>query len=212
MHTLIGKLPIFSNPSRKFNLLNDRTETGGGVNVFIYIPDTFRLRFDKPDTLGTVLGFRNPGASTSITKFGTSISNSDQYAFETATNALGQPIIIKNNALQMSGDNYIIMVADPIKTFYTLGKVRNAFAKIILCDSPGRILYNTFVNMFHTFDTPLHELHDLTISFYSPDGTIFDFNGIDHSFTLEIVSLLDIPSNTGLSANTGKNYNQIVSS
>ena len=196
----------------KFNLLADRTETGGGVNVFIYIPDTFRMLFDKPDTLGKMLGFRDPGAPTSITNFGNVISNKDLYAFEIPVNALGQPIKIKNNALQLSGDNYIIMVADPIKTYYTLGKVRDAFAKIILCGPPGDILYNTFVNMFHTFDTPLHELHELTISFYSPDGTIFDFNGIDHSFTLEVVEIIDIPSGTGISANTGKNYNQEISS
>lgn len=196
----------------KFNLLADRTETGGGVNVFIYIPDTFRMLFDKPDTLGGMLGFRNPGAPTSITNFGTTISNKDLYAFEIPVNALGQPIRIKNNSLQLSGDNYIIMVADPIRTYYTLGKIRNAFAKIILCGPPGDVLYNTFVNMFHTFDTPLHELHELTISFYSPDGTIFDFNGIEHSFTLEIVTVTDIPDGTGISANTGKNYNQTVTS
>lgn len=194
----------------KFNLLSDRTETGGGVNVFIYIPDTFRMLFNQQDTLGTVLGFRNPGAPTSITNFGTTVSNSDQYAFEVAVNSLGQPITITNNALQLSGDNYIVMVADPIQTFYTLGKVRNAFAKIILCGSPGDILYNTFVSMFHIFDNPLHELHNLTITFYAPDGTLFDFSGVDHSFTLEVVTILDIPQGTGISANTGKNYSQTV--
>ena len=194
----------------KFNLLSDRTETGGGVNVFIYIPDLFRMKFDQSDTLGKVLGFRNPGDPSSITEYKSVISNKDLYAFETSQNALGQPIIIKNNALQFSGDNYIIMVAEPIKTFYTLGKVKNAFAKIILCDSPGKILYNTFVTMFHTFDDPLHELFELTISFYSPDGTLFDFNGIEHSYTLEIVTISDIPDGTGISANTGKNYNQEI--
>lgn len=194
----------------KFNLLSDRTETGGGVNVFIYIPDTFRMLFNQPDTLGAVLGFRNPGSPSSITNFSTVISNTDKYAFETSTNALGQPINITNNALQMSGVNYIIMVADPIKTYTTLGKIKNAFAKIILCDSPGRILYNTYVNMFHTFDSPLNELKDLTVSFYNPDGTLFDFNGIDHSYTLEVVTVSDIPEGTGISANTGKNYNQQV--
>jgi hypothetical protein len=195
-----------------FNLLDDRTDTGGGVNVNIFIPDTFRMLFNFPDTLGTVLGFRNPGAATSITNWETTVSNKDQYAFETATNALGQPITIKNNALQMSGFNYIIMVADPIQTYFSIGPIRNAFAKIILCDSPGRVLYNTFVSMYHTFDTPLAELHNLTISFYNPDGTLFDFNGIDHSMTAEIVYVRDIPDQSGLSANTGKNYSTPVTS
>ena len=194
----------------RFNLLDDRTETGGGSNVFIYIPDTFRLRFDQPDTLGKVLGFRNPGDLSSVYDYASIISNNDPYAFETEENALGQPIIIKNNALQFSGDNYIIMVAEPIKTFYTMGKVKDAFAKIILCDSPGQILYNTFVPIYHVFDDPLNELYELTVSFYSPDGILFDFNGVEHSYTLEVVIVNDIPDGTGISASTGKNYNQEI--
>jgi hypothetical protein len=194
----------------KFNLLDDRTETGGGVNVFIYIPDIFRMRFDYPDTLGKVLGFRNPGSPTSITNYKSIISNKDPYTFETGVNALGQTINITNNALQLSGNNYIIMVADPIKTYYSIGKIKNAFAKIILCDSPGKFLYNTFVNMFQIFDDPLHELVSLNIQFYNPDGSLYDFNGIDHSYTLEIVTITDIPEGTGINANTGKNYNQEI--
>lgn len=195
----------------KFNALSTTDNTGGGSNVFIYIPDTFRLRFDQPNTMGTVLGFRNPGNPASITPFSNLISNSDPYQFEIAQNSTGQPIKITNNSLQLSGDNYIIMVAKPFTTYSTLGKVKNAFAKIILCDSPGKVLYNTFVPITYYYNDPLHEIHDLCIQFYSYDGYLFDFSGVDHSFTIEIVSVDDIPEGTGISANSGKNYNQKVS-
>ena len=102
------------------------------------------------------------------------------------------------------------MVAKPIKTYRTIGKIKDAFAKIILCDVPGKVLYNTFVQMNYVFEDPLHELHDLDIAFYTPDGSLFNFNGVDHSYTLEIVTVTDIPEGTGISANTGKNYNQEV--
>lgn len=194
----------------KFNLLDDRTETGGGVNVFVYIPDFFRMRFDQEDTMGAVLGFRNPGDPTSITPFTNVVSNNNKYAFEPDTNSNGQTIAIRNNSLQLSGDNYIIMVINPLKTFYSLGKIKDAFAKIILCDSPGRILYNTFVPMVHIYEDPLHELYELDVSFYSPDGSLFNFNGVDHSYTLEIVTVNDIPEGTGINASTGKNYNQEI--
>lgn len=193
-----------------FNLLNDRTITGGGSNVKIYIPDTFRMLFDKTDTLGVPLGFRKVGQITSITDYRSIITNAQPYANEPAENSLGQPITIKNNALQLSGDPYIIMVAEPLETYYSLGPIKDAFAKIQLCDVPGTILYNSFVTMNKYYDDPLTELYQLQVAFYSPDGYLFDFNGAEHSFTIEIVTIADIPDGTGINASTGKNYNQKV--
>lgn len=192
-----------------FNLLPVREDTGGGVNVGIFIPDLFRLRFDQPDTMGRVLGFRDPGDPSSITPFARTISNKDPYEFEQSTNAFGETIVIENNALKMAGENYIVMVAEPLETFNSISNVKNAFAKILLCDLPGRILFNTFVPTVHHFKDPLHELSELEIKFLSPDGSLFDFNGCDHSFTLELVTVNDIPEGSGINANTGKNYNII---
>lgn len=193
-----------------FNLLNNRTNTGGGVNVKLYVPDTFRMFFNQSDTLGVPLGFRNVGETTSITDYRSIITNTQPYANEPSENSLGQPITIKNNALQLSGDPYIIMVADPLETYYSLGPIKDAFAKIQLCDIPGTILYNSFVPINKYYDDPLNELYQLQISFYSPDGYLFDFNGAEHSFTIEIISIADIPEGTGINADTGKNYNQKI--
>jgi len=191
----------------KFNALDDKKRTGGGNSVFIYIPDVFRLRFDQPDTLGTVLGFRNPGDVNSVTPFSTQISNEDPYQSEINKNVNGETIVIKSNSLQLSGDNYIIMVAKPLETLHSLGPIKNVFSKIILCDSPGKILYNTYVPVTHYYDDPIADLFELEIVFYSFDGNLYDFNGVDHSFTLEIVTVSDIPEGTKINANTGKNYN-----
>jgi hypothetical protein len=194
----------------RFNLGTIRTDTSGGVNVFIYVPDTVRFRFDHPDTLGTVLGFRNPGDALSITPYGQVISNTNAYENELSTNILGQTINITNNSLQFAGDNYMIMNAFPIQVYESISAVKNAFAKIILCDSPGKILYNSFVSMTQLYENPISTLGDLTITFYTPDGALVNFDGLDHSFTLEIVTVNDIPKDTRINANTGKNYNSYV--
>ena len=191
----------------RFNLGDGREFTKGGVNVFIYIPDQFRLLFDQPDTLGEVLGFRTPGDPNSITPFSSFISNNDQYAFDITQNALGETIQISNNFLQFSGDNYVIMVANPLETFSSIGPIKRGFAKIILCDIPGKVLYNSFVPTSKFYEDPLHELSELEIMFYASDGSLYDFNGVEHSFTLEIVTVHDIPEGSGISANTGRNYN-----
>ncbi len=194
----------------KFNAIADTTATGGGINVFIYVPDTIRFRFDQPNTLGTVLGFRNPGEPLSITPYSSSVSNGKPYAQELTINSLGQQINITNNSLQMAGDNYVIMTAEPIRVFESISAIKNAFAKITLCDSPGKVLYNSFVNMTQLYENPISSLNQLSIGFYTPDGALVNFDGLEHSFTLEIITVSDIPNETRINANTGKNYNQAV--
>ena len=195
----------------RFNPITNTANTGGGVNVFIYVPDVARFRFDQPNTLGTVLGFRNPGDPLSITPFSSEISNANPYDQELTTDIFGQPIHITNNSLQFSGDNYIIMTAEPVEVYQSISAVKNPFAKIILCDSPGKILYNTYVSMTQIYENPISSLNELTINFYTPDGVAVNFDGLEHSFTLEIVTISDIPQGTRINANTGKNYNQSVS-
>jgi hypothetical protein len=192
----------------KFNLLDDRdTESQGGVAVNVLIPDIFRLRFDEPDTLGGLLGFRNPGDQYSITDYKSVVSNKDEYAFDIDKNVLGETIRLDNNAIQLSGDDYVLMEASPLETLVSIGPTKTAFAKIQLCDIPGKVLFNTFVSTSRFYEDPLHEVSDLEVKFFTPDGFLYDFHGLDHSYTIEFVVVNDIPEGTGISANTGRNYN-----
>ena len=176
--------------------------------IVILISDIFRLRFDQPNTIGRILGFRHVGASISITKFSDKISNQNSYEFElTEKNIIASN---ENNIIQLYPEDYIIMVLEPLKTYSMLGKIKDAFAKILLCDRPGKFLFDTFVPMDNYFQTPLHELTQLKVSFYTPDGILIDFHGLDHSFTLEIISVDDIPDGSGIASSTGKNYNESI--
>lgn len=190
-----------------FNFLGSRLDTKGGMTIKIFIPNMFRLRFDFQDTLGTVLGWRDPGKPNSVTEYSTSLSNQDLYAFNITTDSFGNPITITNNILNLCGDNYVYMVANPINTYTSIGPIKQAFAKILLLDSPGKILFNNYVNINLVYDDPIFELTELEIAFYTQYGDLYNFNGAEHSFMLEIISVHDIPENTHISANTGKNYN-----
>lgn len=194
--------------------------TNGGNQLVIHVPEKFRLRFDESDTLGSVLGFRNPGNVNSITNFSSKICNSDKYEFDIEKNSLGVNINLTQNSLKLYGDSYLIMKIEEIETHKSIGPIKNAFAKIQLFDNTdtqdninsnsNKKLFNTFVNTERIFEDPLHELFEITVNFYNPDGTLFDFNGIDHSYTLDFVTVNDIPGETGINANTGKNYNEKV--
>ena len=75
-----------------FNLEASRINTGGGVTVTIYSPTEFRLLFDKSNTMGMVLGFRNPGAADSITPFNYVVTNQDPYFDELSVDTSGNPM------------------------------------------------------------------------------------------------------------------------
>jgi hypothetical protein len=189
------------------NFTNNFINTQGGNSVIIYVPNIFRMLFNYSDTIGTVLGWRNVGNPNSITNFSISISNKDLYYQDINTDSVGNQIIITNNAIQLSGNNYVYMVVDPLITCHTTGLINNIFAKILLCEQPGKVIFNNFVDMTMVYDDPLYEITSLDIAFYNYDGTLYNFYGMEHSFTLEIITVNDIPSDTGISANTGKNYN-----
>ena len=189
----------------KFNLSTaSRIRTNGGVSVYVYAPDTFRLRLDQTDSIAGILGFRNVGEDIAITPYNSTITNKDAYELDNTFNQLGESMTITNNSINLSGDDYILMVVKQISTMVSNGAIKNAFAKIQLTDSPGNILYNTFVSAPKIYIEPLPELHELDFEFYSPDGSLYDFSGLDHSFTLELTTLIEMPSGTNISSRTGR--------
>lgn len=169
----------------KFNFIDENKDTKGGVNVNVYIPDKIKLRFDKKDTLGTILGFNNVGEETSITDFKEIISNKDPYYDQIS-------YVGPNNSLKLKPFNYILMEVDPLTSMSSTTSIPNSFAKILL-SSNDRILFNTFVPLTYFYNDPIGSINTLKITFYNPDGTLYDFDGQDHSFTLELITINDIP-------------------
>ena len=79
------------------------------------------------------------------------------------------------------------MTCDVFKQSESLStnNIKSIFAKLLLSDAPGNILYNQYVQLAEDIEYPIKTLNELEISFFSPDGSLFDFNGVEHSFTLE---------------------------
>ena len=180
------------------NLQSEKINTGGGFSVKIYTPNIFRLRFDYPDTMGKNLGFRNVGEESSITKYNTVITNNDLYEDEVAYDELGNPKNITNDSLILTGEKYIFMTCKEINVIQDTGPLQNIFAKFNLTGKNGDMIYNSFNATPKFFYDPYPRLSELSFSFFNSEGELFDFNGIDHSFTLEIVTQEDRPENTSL--------------
>lgn len=183
------------------NLSTTRNDVKGGVNVGIYVPNLMRFRFDFKDTMGSLLGFRDIGKPTSITDYKFPLSNNDAYYNELTLDDNGDEKKIGPYSINLASYNYILIVCNQIQTMTSVGSIKNAFAKILLSDTPQKIVYNSFVNMTSYID--LNQLTELEFFFYTPSGKLYDFDGLDNSFTLEIKTLNNIPENTNINSLTG---------
>lgn len=180
-----------------------RPENNGGNNISITYPIKFRMLFDKEDTMGKELGFNYVSEENSVTPFSYTINNYNLYENEQNYNSIGIEIERKNLFLSFTGNNYILMTNEILTNFQNTGVVNNIFAKIQLQDLPGTYLYNTFVYFPKIFEDPLTQLSELEFKFYNYDGSLYDFNGANHSFCLKITELINLPTNSHINARTG---------
>lgn len=212
------------------NLLPILIDTKGGNSVVEMSYNSFRLLFDRPNTLGNILGFRNvndpnsvTNLSSRITKYNNSISvitnfeltNKQPYVDEIVvavennnfiiTDQSGSNILLKNNNLNFYGWDYLIMSCQELSNLICLdeNQVFETFAKIDLSGRNGDIIYDSFVDTPVIMNSTVN-LSTLTFTFYAPNGELYDFNGLDHSFVLKIISEDTLPSNIVLSPFTKK--------
>ena len=118
----------------------------------------------------------------------------------------GEGIIKKlSKGINLDGENYIYFCVNEFPAMTVSSKVDNVFYKLILNGSPGATLYNTFVgNAYMPKDGLIPKLEFLNISFRTQDNNLFQFNNAEHSFTLEVTEVVDMPETSGVSSRRGK--------
>jgi hypothetical protein len=84
------------------------------------------------------------------------------------------------------------MTSPQLASMQDTGEITDLFAKIALSSPPGNILFNTFMsNPLQALDTPIPTLNEIEVFFKTQSGDLFDFVGLEHSYTLEIIEYLD---------------------
>ena len=197
-HQYVIKIPSHNS--------NTSEVTFGGGSINVLTPVKFRLLFDRPGTVGNLLGFRNVNTKTAISPFVTSFSNNMAYELDYFVNEVGIQIAndsyskVSNNILQLYGDNYIILTCDAIQDDVKVGKLDGQLAKLFLSKPPGEVIYNQFAQLNYHLKKEKTNISELEFSFSYPDGVPYDFNGLDHSFTLEIFTRLNQVNNSNINS------------
>lgn len=96
--------------------------------------------------------------------------------------------------INLNPEKYIFLILEEAGslTDESLPETESIFAKIQLTAPPGITMFNTFVNTPKTFvDVPLRELSTLRVKWIDSDGNLIDWNGLEHSFTLEVIQYVD---------------------
>jgi hypothetical protein len=83
------------------------------------------------------------------------------------------------------------------------GNVKDVFARITLDQSPGSVVFSYMSNPKNFDTTPLNRLEDLEFSVLNYDGSFYEFNDLDYSFTLEITEVIDITDHFNISSKRG---------
>jgi len=173
----------------KYNASGTIAVTGGGQAITLLKPLLTRLLFNYPNTIGTLLGFRNVGDYNAITVYSKIITNTSAYDLDLNLNSLGivQTDTISNTLLNFNGDNYIFLTINYIfKDSIDTNGIKNIFAKLLLSGNLDYVIYNDFIQIGEDFLEPIGSLSEIEFSFYTVDGNLFDFNNINVSFTIEI--------------------------
>ena len=148
-----------------------------------------RLLFNYPNTVGTLLGFRNIGEYNAITIYSKVIKNTSPYDLDLNLNSIGikQTDNISNTLLNFNGENYIFLTINYIfKDSIDTNGIENIFAKLLLSGNLDYVIYNDFIQIGEEFLEPIISLSEIEFSFYTVDANLFDFNNINVSFTIEI--------------------------
>ena len=175
-------------------------EVGGISKILINgVPFTVRDIIDE-NTFTFIIP--NAYATTSDTGGGNNVYTSSLYhgfnGIQTNT---------KNNILTRSinlqGEDYCFLTCPQLDTMLNTGSVQNIFARISLDQPPGYVCFKFLSNPKHFNIIPLDKLSELEFSVVNYNNTLYDFNDLDFSFTLEIIEVTDATNSFNISSKRG---------
>ncbi|NDC96271.1 hypothetical protein EB077_13275, partial [bacterium] len=108
-----------------------------------------------------------------------------------------------NRSINLQGENYAFLCCPQLSTMMNTGNVKDIFARITLDQSPGNMVFSYLSNPKEFTTVPLDTLNDLEFSIVNYDGSYYEFNDLDYSFTLEIVEQIDVTNSFNVSSKRG---------
>ena len=110
---------------------------------------------------------------------------------------------VLNRCINLQGEDYCFLTCPQLDTMLNTGSVKNIFARISLDQPPGYVCFKFLSNPKHFNTVPLDKLTELDFSITNYDGSLYEFNDLDFSFTLEITEVSDATKSFNVSSRRG---------
>jgi hypothetical protein len=166
--------------------LNAAVGVGFGIN-FVVTYLTFSKKFEIERILGGDYALNwvsGPNSDTSAAKLLGYLNDFDS-TVSGANNASDQIV-------DLGGENYAFLTLPLLSrtAVASTGNVTDVFAKIIWNVPANFVTYDSFAANELNFEHPIQLLKQLKFKWKNPDGSTYDFNGLEHSFSIEIYSIV----------------------
>lgn len=99
-------------------------------------------------------------------------------------------LAISDQVVDLGGENYVNLQIRGFPTIANTEGIEDVFAKIIWNVPPNFITYDSFVANDIVFPNPINLLDSLDIKFVRQDGQLYEFNKVQHSFSIELWSIV----------------------
>lgn len=106
-----------------------------------------------------------------------------------ATDLVAVTAATSSNIVNLSGESWVYMKIRGLGSITTIENLSDIFAKVIWNVPPRYVCYDSFQSNPIYFNPSLSFLRRLDVEFRQADGTLYDFNNVEHSYTLEIFTL-----------------------
>jgi hypothetical protein len=110
---------------------------------------------------------------------------------------------ILTRSINLQGEDYCFISCPQLDTMLNTGGVKNIFSRISLDQPPGYVCFKYLSNPKHFNTMPLDKLSDLDFSVVNYNSSLYDFNDLDFSFTLQITEVSDATKAFNVSSKRG---------
>lgn len=180
------------------NLSDSSVSGNGGKDVLIKMKSLVSFLFNKPFTIGKLVGFKNVGEPNAITKFSHVTYNTGMYIYDNNLDSVGNKDTEHNIINLESEYSYMFLYLNDYENVSTGNSLTSCFAKIQLCGTSGNYLFNKHVTKPYKF--PIASMSELRVVFVNQDGTSPDFRNLENSFTLEITERISVNEFIGINS------------
>jgi hypothetical protein len=110
-------------------------------------------------------------------------------------------------SISLEGEKYLFLQVSNLETITTnSSNIKNVFAKLLLDQSPGFMIFNSFVSAPKEFDHPIPSISSLDLNIITSKGIRFNFNDIDFSLTLRITEIIEQTDNMNVNSRSRKAF------